>query len=73
MVYGQSGDKYVPETTKTILADNSLQEEKLTMFNYTSDGLQFNKSEQDSNYVTSGLYSSEDDDGTSYYYRGDNR
>ena len=70
-VYGQSGDKYVPETTKTILADNSLQEEKLTMFNYTSDGLQFNKSEQDSNYVTSGLYSSEDDDGTSYYYRGD--
>ena len=70
-VYGQSGDKYVPETTKTILADNTLQEEKTAMFNYTSDGKAYNKSEQDSNYITTGLYSSEDDDGISYYYRGD--
>ena len=27
-VYGKAGDKYLPETAKTILANNDLQEER---------------------------------------------
>ena len=37
-VYGKSGDKYVSLTTREILEDNVLQEEKENMFNYTSNG-----------------------------------
>lgn len=57
-----------------ILEDNELQEEKTQMFNYASNGGYFDMSggSQSTNpeYVTNGLYSTEDEDGTSYYYRG---
>ena len=77
-VYGKAGDKYVPETTTKILADNELQEEKENMFNYASNGTQYDPSNANGNwattpnpeYITNGLYSSEDEDGISYYYRG---
>ena len=69
-VYGKAGDKYVPETTETILADNELQEEETDMFNYASNGMQYGADEADPNYITNGLYSAEDEDGTSYYFRG---
>ncbi len=73
-VYGKAGDKYVPLTTTKILADNELEEEKEEMFNYASNGGYFDMSggSQSTNpeYVTNGLYSAEDEDGTSYYYRG---
>ena len=69
-VYGKAGDKYVPLTTQEILEDNELQEEKENMFNYTSNGMQYGADEADSNYITNGLYSMEDEDGISYYYRG---
>ena len=72
-VYGKAGDKYVPETTEKILADNELQEEKTDMFNYASNGNYFDMSSGAQNnpeYVTNGLYSAEDEDGVSYYYRG---
>ncbi len=63
----------IPETTKKILADNELQEEKENMFNYASNGNYLDMSSSPQNnpeYVTNGLYSIEDEDGTSYYYRG---
>ena len=72
-VYGKAGDKYVPLTTQKILEDNELQEEKENMFNYASNGNYTNSSfEQfnDPEYVTNGLYSMEDEDGVSYYFRG---
>ena len=77
-VYGKAGDKYVPLTTQEILEDNELQEEKEGMFNYASNGgyvSSFNNQDgpqygSDPSQVTSGLFSMEDDDGTSYYYRG---
>ncbi len=72
-VYGKAGDKYVPLTTQEILEDNELQEEKTKMFNYASNGNYTNlELEQLNNpeYVTNGLYSMEDEDGISYYYRG---
>ena len=73
-VYGKAGDKYVPLTTTKILEDNELQEEKEEMFNYASNGgyLDMSSGGQSTNpeYVTNGLYSAEDEDGTSYYYRG---
>lgn len=76
-VYGKAGDKYVPETTTKILADNELQEEKENMFNYASNGIQVDPNDKDDHmtdpnpeYVTTGLYSKEDEDGVSYYYRG---
>ena len=58
---------------KQILEDNELQEGPEDMFNYTSDGTQYTDSgpsEPNPKYVTNGLYSIEDEDGTSYYYRG---
>ena len=67
--YGKTGDKVLTLTQK-VLADNELQEEKAHMFNYTSSGLTSGSTTSDSNYVTTGLYSTEDEDGTSYYYRG---
>ena len=62
------------EGAKKVLADNEVQEEKTQMFNYASNGGYFDMSggSQSTNpeYVTNGLYSTEDEDGTSYYYRG---
>ena len=77
-VYGKAGDKYVPLTTQEILEDNELQEETTNMFNYASNGMYISGvSEEgqpqystDESQVTNGLYSMEDEDGTSYYYRG---
>mgnify|MGYP005808602493 CR=1 FL=1 len=73
-VYGKSGDKYVPLTTQEILEDNELQEEKTNMFNYTSNGnyMDFSSMSQqnDPDYITNGIYSMEDEDGVSYYFRG---
>ncbi len=74
-VYGKAGDKYVPLTTQQILEDNELQEEKTNMFNYASNGDIITDpyemtTENHPEYVTNGLYSMEDEDGTSYYYRG---
>ena len=69
-VYGKSGEKYVPLTTQKILEDNELQEEKENMFNYASNGMQYRVSEANPEYVTNGLYSAEDEDGISYYFRG---
>ena len=72
-VYGKAGDKYVPLTTQQILEDNELQEEKTNMFNYASNGDIITDpyemtTENHPEYVTNGLYSMEDEDGTSYYY-----
>ena len=76
-VYGKAGDKYVPLTTREILEDNEVQEEKTQMFNYASNGVQFDPNDEDDGmtdpnpeYAVSGVYASEDEDGTSYYYRG---
>ena len=58
---------------KQILEDNELQEGPEDMFNYTSDGTQYTDSgpsEPNPDYITNGLYSMEDEDGVSYYYRG---
>ena len=41
------------------------------MFNYASNGMQYRASETNPDYITNGLYSSSDEDGTTYYYRGD--
>ena len=72
-VYGKAGDKYVPLTTQEILEDNELREEKENMFNYASNGNYTNSNKDDLNdpeYITDGLFSMEDEDGTSYYFRG---
>ena len=76
-VYGKAGDKYVPETTQKILEDNELQEETTNMFNYASNGSYIASiTEEGPQYgsepsqVTNGLYSMNDEDGVSYYYRG---
>ncbi len=58
-----------------ILSDNELKTEIPKMFNYASNGNYYDFSSDnvlnDSNYITNGLYSSSDEDGTTYYYRGD--
>ena len=74
-VYGKAGDKYVPLTTREILEDNELQEEKTQMFNYTANGTYIDNFDDwneltNPEYVTKGLYSNVDEDGTTYYYRG---
>ena len=73
-VYGKDGDKYVPLTTREILEDNEVQEEKTKMFNYASNGGYYDMSSGSQSvnpeYITNGLYSMEDEDGVSYYYRG---
>ena len=60
-----------------ILSDNELKTEIPHMFNYASNGVQYDPNdkydyETDPNpeYITNGLYSSSDEDGTTYYYRG---
>ena len=63
---------------KQILEDNELQEGPEDMFNYTSDGVYLSgvsddgqpQYATDENQVTNGLYSMEDEDGVSYYFRG---
>ena len=76
-VYGKDGDKYVPLTTQEILEDNEVQEEKTQMFNYASNGVQLDPNDEEDGmtdpnpeYAVSGVYASEDEDGTSYYFRG---
>ena len=78
-VYGKAGEKYVPETTTTLLANNELQEETTNMFNYASNGMYISGISEsngqpqyatDESQKTTGLYSMEDEDGTSYYFRG---
>ena len=62
------------QMARKILSDNILQEEKVNMFNYASNGNYINSSFQqlnNSEYITKGLYSALDEDGISYYYRGD--
>ena len=54
-----------------ILSDNELKTEIPKMFNYTSNGMQNKVSESNPDYITNGLYSSSDEDGITYYYRGD--
>ena len=54
-----------------ILSDNELKTEIPHMFNYTSNGMQYRAQEANSDYITNGLYSSSDEDGITYYYRGD--
>ena len=59
-----------------LLITNKLQTEKENMFNYTSNGdifLDATSGTIDNNpdFVTNGLYSIEDEDGISYYFRGD--
>ena len=66
--YGKTGAQ-PPSLANQVLADNTVQETKAHMFNYTSEGLS-SDDQTDTNYVTNGLYSAEDDDGTSYYFRG---
>ena len=63
------------EGAKKVLADNELQEEKTNMFNYTASGTYIDNFDSwneltNPEYVTNGLYSMEDEDGTSYYFRG---
>ena len=76
-VYGKAGDKYVPLTTQEILEDNELQEETTNMFNYASNGMYLSGVSEgqpqyatDESQKTTGLYSMEDEDGISYYFRG---
>ena len=77
-VYGKAGDKYVPLTTQEILEDNELQEETTNMFNYASNGSYISSFDPEEgpqygsepSQVTNGLYSMNDEDGVSYYYRG---
>ena len=54
-----------------ILSDNELKTEIPKMFNYASNGKQCRVLETNPDYITNGLYSSSDEDGTTYYYRGD--
>ena len=52
-----------------ILSDNQLKTEIPHMFNYASNGNQAGLENPD--YITKGLYNNIDEDGTTYYYRGD--
>ncbi len=66
--YGKTGAQ-PSSLANQVLANNTIQETKAHMFNYTSEGVSSND-ETDTNYITNGLYSAEDEDGTSYYFRG---
>ena len=58
-----------------ILSDNELKVEIPHMFNYASNGNYWDNNASNvlnnPEYVTIGLYSNTDEDGTTYYYRGD--
>ena len=61
------------EGAKKVLADNEIETSLDDMFNYSSDGVQYTESgesEPNPDYITNGLYSMEDEDGMSYYFRG---
>ena len=65
------------EGAKKVLADNEIETSLDDMFNYASNGTQYDPNDEDDyttdpnpEYITNGLYSTEDEDGTSYYYRG---
>ena len=61
------------EGAKKVLADNEIETSLDDMFNYSSDGVQYTESgesEPNPDYITTGLYSMEDEDGMSYYFRG---
>ena len=69
----ETSQHVIPETTKQILANNEVKEGPTDMFNYSSDGVQYideGESEPNPDYITNGLYSMEDEDGMSYYFRG---
>ena len=61
------------EGAKKVLADNEIEASLDDMFNYASNGnytrYQFGTM-NNPEYVTNGLYSMEDEDGISYYFRG---
>ncbi len=58
------------EGAKKVLADNEIEASLDDMFNYTSNGMQKGAEEANPEYITNGLYSAEDEDGVSYYFRG---
>ena len=65
------------ESAKKVLADNEIKTGLDDMFNYSSDGVQFDPNDEDDGmtdpnpeYAISGIFASEDEDGVSYYYRG---
>ncbi len=64
----------LPSASTTIRKNNPLQTAKTNMFDYSSEGKKYNgvtkETTTDPNYVTNGLYSAEDEDGDSYYFRG---
>ena len=58
-----------------LVDNNEVKTEKVNMFNYTSNGDIFTTpyngtTENDPNYLTNGLYTMDDEDGISYYFRG---
>ncbi len=59
---------------KTILLNNPVQGTKKNMFDYSNEGNRYEIATKTAvnypDYVTNGLYSAEDEDGTSYYFRG---
>ena len=65
------------EGAKKVLADNEIETSLDDMFNYASNGTQYDPNDEDDyttdpnpDYITNGLYSMEDEDGMSYYFRG---
>ena len=65
--------KYEEKTLDKILEDNKVKIVDNKMFNYASNGIQYlngELTEVNNQYVTNGLYKSEDEDGVSYFYRG---
>ena len=65
----------LPNVVDQLLVTNKVQTEKDNMFNYTSKGDIYTDAtsgtiSNDPDYVTNGLYSMNDEDGISYYYRG---
>ena len=53
-----------------LVDNNEVKTEKVNMFNYTSNGMIAGAGEANKNYVTNGLYTMDDEDGISYYFRG---
>lgn len=73
----ETSQHVIPETTKQLLANNEVKEEKENMFNYTASGTYIDNYDDwneltNPDYVTNGLYSMKDEDGVSYYFRGSN-
>ncbi len=71
-LYHEGNTNYV---LNKILSDNELKSEIPNMFNYASNGnlsqpLRSGPATNDPNYALKGLYSNKDEDGTTYYYRG---